>query len=233
MPLGQGYPNLKYQPTYGVTGIAQLLAQRPMQEEQIRQMREQEKRQKLNQVLNQMMAFGQLAQQGQGIAAGFQQQAQRRQQQQAISGIGEALAGQVPGALPQGVQGPLPQGVSEQQQGLRSVAQAAPAAGAEVLLRQQFPNQFPQRQTGAVTQLNTLVTLRGQLENSKLYVEKKQHSTIDKQIRSIDQILAKSYGASGISREQNPMVAPPIPQPQSPSILQRGVQGIQNFFGGG
>jgi len=169
MAQGFQFPNLRFRPTIGAANIAQLLIQKPVLEEEMRARREREKRAKFNQFLNTIGTAASVGQAVTGISAQRQAIKLRNQQQAAQRGLGESLAGQVPGALAPGVEGPLAPGVRPQQEALRQAAIVSPGRAGQAAIGNAFPELSARR--GGAQGLSSLVSLSNNLANRRIFVE--------------------------------------------------------------
>lgn len=147
-------PDLRFQPNVNIEGIAQLIAQKPVQEEQIRQSRDQQKRQKQQQLFQNVMQAAQL---GSTFAEQASLKAQRRQAMtltQEISDISQALAsgqqvealGGTPAIPTEDLQGQLQGSLLEA--GVPSALKAATALA--------FPGVETQERAGVSQKINIL-----------------------------------------------------------------------------
>lgn len=118
--MANGRPDFRFRSQFPIAGVAQMIAQKPVQEDAI-------KRARFNQFLNTITTSAQLARSIQGISGA-------RRLNQGATSLADTLAGQVPGALPAGTEGPLQPGVLGQQEAIRSATMVDPKGAASKVL---------------------------------------------------------------------------------------------------
>ena len=115
--MPNGTPDFRFRSQFPIASVAQLIAQKPVIEEQMR-------RQRFNQFLNTLTTSAQLARSGQAFA-------RERQLQGARTELADMLAEQeVPSGLEPGMLGPITPDVAERRETIRQAAIVDPVGAA-------------------------------------------------------------------------------------------------------
>lgn len=211
--------NLRYQPTYGVTGIAQLLAQKPMMEEQIRASQRQGKQQKFNRFLNTISTAAQL---GDFARRLNEQRLERERQEQ----VGELLASAVQ------AEGITPEQYSQRQ----AMARGIPGAGgteAGILSTKAFPGMVEQPKTGSP--IGSLTSMLGTLSNQAM-MSVPGSPEYNAYIKNMNSVIQRIYALGGVEGDISEIPLPPEvsaePTAKGPGIIERIGGGIKSLFPG-
>ena len=198
--------DFRFRSQLNVPGVASVLANRGVREEQIKSSREQRKRAKLNQLLNVMSTGAALARTVQGIQAQNVATQQAQQTQKTTQTLADTTARQAPGALPAGVSGPETSGVA----GVRAAALLNPEAASKGVLQ----GVFPEKDKTGKSPLGSLVNMRNSISdtvNFALDPDSPEHKTLTEQLFQLDVRIAE---LGGLPTPTRPKIQLPKPPPK-------------------
>jgi len=210
--------DLTYKPKYGITGIAQLLAQKPMMEEQIRASQRQGKHQKFNRFLNTISTASQLAQLGGRLR---REKLERERQGE----MGKLLASAVDTGLAPGAEGPVTPQVARQQQ----VAEGIPKmSGQSSQIAKAFAFPGMEEQPDPASPLGKLTNFYGTLTNESMLLDPDSPEYVAnvKQRNSISKRIAALSGTKFIPIPLPPKKAEVAKEKKKPGLIKRLMGGF-------
>lgn len=198
-------PNFKFRSQFPISGIAQLLAQKPVREEQIRASQQSRQSQRLNSVLQSLQLGAQFERQARQRRTQLEAEEAARETKEKTSSLAQSLATDpsiVPGVVPIG---PQTADVQQRQDLVRTAAELSPATG----VKQVFKEGPSELDIANLERIRALTKKARQDAKGK----KGGGGALDTPSKLKAQILSDIFAGNTVSKEKRALVASDLRDP--------------------